>query len=359
MKKSLVYTITLLAILAISATALPSGRTATQPQDETGHLHLVYSHYFIEGALVVVGEVTNTGPNTITNIILTGQVAMSDGSQGTQGTKAWVVDLVPNQHAPFYMEFFAPNTLDGAWPSQDIVALEIYIANAEATSNYQYPDLTISGDRSSVGNTAEDNGVFWVSGSIQNTGTQQAQNVSIVATFYNSTGCPIGIGTTGQETVTPNMLSPQQTATFKLGAFDLNQTLVPSNLKITSYSLLAQVIAPILQGAAPQVTPTAPPSAVPSSNPSDTTSPTDSSSQPTDGGSGSNETGTPTWVYATAAVIVLAALIGVVMVVRRRKTQEETPARKPTKPATTAKKPAAKNPPQKPTAKKPLPKRPS
>ena len=56
------------------------------------------------------------------------------------GTKAWVAYIVPQQKAPFIMEF-APPQETGLWQPGDIGNIQFSVIQANATSQYQYPDL--------------------------------------------------------------------------------------------------------------------------------------------------------------------------------------------------------------------------
>jgi hypothetical protein len=80
--------------------------------------------------------------------------------------------------------------------------------------------LTITSKQSSIGSTTDDKGVFWVNGNIQNTGSQTASTITVFGTFYNSTGATVAVGYGS----TVASLSSSGSASFKLGAFDLNQT---------------------------------------------------------------------------------------------------------------------------------------
>jgi hypothetical protein len=121
--------------------------------------------------------------------------------------------------------------------------------------------LSVSGDSGS----ADSEGVYWVSGYIQNSGTQAATNILVVGTFYNSAGTVVAIGYT--DPLTPNPLEPSSSATFKVGAFDRNQTEVASDQKIARYSLLVQAQAPVLSGTPPSPTPTPEATPTPTSSP--------------------------------------------------------------------------------------------
>jgi hypothetical protein len=281
---------------------------------------LSYSYYFDSiPFLDVVGEVQNMGPNTIDTVVLSGTIYTTDGEAVAFSlpTTVLVKYLLPQQKAPFYMEF-PPEvsiTKDYSWISVGIDHVEFTVNNAKATSSYQYPDLTVT----SSSGAANAQGEYWVTGTVQNTGTQTATNVLIVATFYNASGTVVATGYTDQ--LTPTSLTPSSTTSFRVGAFDLNQTEVPSSLKIFSYTLLIQTEGPILTGTAPVSTPT------PTSPPS-TTPPSDSTPTPT-GSPGSGDNGlAPEIIYAIVVVIVILGLVGTWLLARKKKPQTKAQMKK-------------------------------
>jgi hypothetical protein len=261
-----------------------------------------------------VGKVQNVGQNTIDSVYIQGTILDPSGADvSDSGTRAWVAYLVPQQEAPFIMEFQLSN--GDPWTQDDIGSIQLSIAQANATSSYQYPDLTITSSTPSIGTTGDYNGAYSVSGEIKNTGTQTATNLTVVAAFYNSTGSVVGVGYT--DYLTPADLAPSGLIPFQVYALDLNQSEVPTSLKITSYSLLVQTEFPILQGAAPVVTPYQ----------ASGSSPAPSSGSPTNSQSASNpvtnNSANPlnTTMIAVIAVIAIIAVIGVIVVVRKRKPQ--------------------------------------
>jgi hypothetical protein len=132
----------------------------------------------------------------------------------------------------------------------------------------------------------------------------------VVGTFYNATGTVIAMGYT--DTLTPASLSPSSTASFKVGAFDLNQSIVPSNLKIDHYSLLIQVEEPVLTGTAPTL---------PTSTPPSTTPPSDSTPSPSDE---NPDVLAPEAIYAIIIVIVILGLVITLLALRKTKSQEKS-----------------------------------
>ncbi len=137
------------------------------------------------------------------------------------GTQAWVAYIVPQQKAPFIMEF-APPQDDNVWEPGDVANIQLSVTQANATSKYQYPDLKITSSTPSIGTSGDYNGAYGVSGEIKNTGSQTATNLTVVAEFFNSTGSVVGVGYTTY--LTPTDLAPSGTTSFQVYALDLNQS---------------------------------------------------------------------------------------------------------------------------------------
>lgn len=294
---------------------------------------LSYSYYIDElGILDVVGEVQNVGPNTITEIALAGSVYSHgvdlDDSGCTVGIEQYPVEyLAPGQKAPFYMQFYEPSNPNypyETWYSLTSANVILSVTHANATNSYQYPDLNVISSAASLGTNPSgsnaDLGVYWVNGIVQNTGAQTAQNVTVLGTFYNSTGNVVAVGFSNSI----GSLAPSATSTFKLGAFDVNQTNVIESEKITSYSLLINALSPVLQGTPPATTPY--PTSEASSAPTGTSSTTGSSSS---SGTASNKSTSflSSTVIAVIAVVVVLAAVGALVAVRMRKPKETTKER--------------------------------
>src|SRR4030067_1968026 len=250
MKKSLVFFIVLLSLLSLGLTLIP--HVSSQPENIKV---LSYSWYTDSvDYFIVVGEVQNIGHNTIDTVGLSGTVYTQDGNaQANSYAPAFVKYLIPQQKAPFYMEFSSQSSPTGdlSWLSLGVDRIDLVVDLAEATSSYQYPDLTLEGSSASVVE-----GVYWVSGTVKNTGSQTAKNIRVIGTFYNASGTAVAAGYTAL--LTPTSLSPSGTASFKVGAFDLDQADGPPSLKISKYSLLIQTEEPILSGTPPPPSTTTP-----------------------------------------------------------------------------------------------------
>ena len=268
---------------------------------------LSYSWYIDSiGGFDVVGEVQNLGSTVLNPVVLSGTVFTPDGVAQAQSNPSvvYVNYMLPQQKAPFLMEF---RSGDLSWLSQGVDHVEFGVVRANATSSYQYPNLTVTSGKLST----DSEGVSWVSGTVQNTGGKTATNVRVIATFYNASKTVIAAGYT--DPLTPTSLNPSGYASFKVGAFDLNKTLeITPNREIASYTLLVQTAGPLLSGTPPPVS-----SSDSSSTPAE--SPTDSSSN-----SGSSSPETPYMRYVAIVVIVVILIGGALLVFKRRKSSKAT-----------------------------------
>ena len=265
MRKRTIHLFILIAVLSIALNFVPNVFSQSE------NIKVLSHSWYIDslGYFVVVGEIQNIGSATIDRIVVGGTVYTIDGiAQANSYTTAYVRYLVPQQKAVFYMEFSPTNDDTGeTWIYSGIDHVDFTVLQAEATSSYQYPDLTITISSAAIGSSATDKGVYWVNGVVQNTGTQTAKNIRVIAAFYNASGTVVATGYTNP--LTPTSLSPSGTASFKVGAFDMNQTEVPSSLRISSYALLIQAESPILTGTAPLPSDTEPTNSSSPSNPDD------------------------------------------------------------------------------------------
>jgi flagellar basal body-associated protein FliL len=317
MRKKIICVFVALALVSLALALIPA--VFSQPEN----IKVLNYTYYVDnqGILDVVGQVQNVGPNTVDPVYLTGSISSSSGEVLSQSfCKVWVAYLTPQQKAPFYMEFYPPQTTN-VWEPSDISKITLKPSIANATSSYQYPDLKITSSSASIGSTGDYNGAYLVNGIIQNTGSQTATNITVVGTFYNATGSVVAVGYTNY--LTPATVAPSGTVSFQVGAFDLNQTQVSSGEKISSYSLLVQAQGPILQGTAPIVTPYQGSGSSPSTS---TTSSPSSSSSPTD--VNSNNASNPAVIYAIVIVVVLIAVAGTIVALRKSKPHETVKAAK-------------------------------
>ena len=187
------------------------------------------------------------------------------------------------------------------------------------TSSYQYTDLTVTSSSATIGASGNFSGACLVNGIIQNTGSQTAQNVSMVATFYNSSGIVIAIGY--NTAFLTYSLAPSATIPFQVPAYDLNQSAVPSSEKISSYSLLIQDQGPILQGTPPAFTsnPNAQGSVTQTGGSSPTSSPTSTNST----GNAKANSLNPVPIVLIVVVIAIVAM-GAIVALRMIKPKKTT-----------------------------------
>lgn len=250
---------------------------------------LNYSYYIdFLGNLVLVGEVQNIGTTVLKYVDIAGRITGSDGSQAQWENRVLGLYLLPQQKAPFYLQFSKQSASYGSWFGVDILNVELVAYRALEITNYQYQNVKVTTHQGSANSVGE----YWVNGELKNIGTQTASNITIVATYYNSSGTTVAFGGTNRIST----LSPNETKTFKVGAFDLNQTEVSSDKKIYGYSLLVQVESPLSEGTAPTA----------SSAPAGTSGPTDSGSS-SDSDTGNN-------LDVTNLVIIVAVIVIVVVV---------------------------------------------
>ena len=301
MRKSIVYLSIALLLLSLGLNLVPNAFSQT-----INNINVVHSKtsWYVDsdGFVEVVGEVQNVGNTPVVTVFLQGSLWSSSGSDLSDSSCqifAWY--LLPNQIAPFKMEF-TPNP----WKPSEINSFNVTTIYAPATSSHQYTDIKITQSSSTIGTTGNYMGAYLVDGSIQNTGSQTAQNVTMVATFYNTTGSVVAVGY--NTNYVADSLAPSATVPFQVPAYDLNQSSVPASDKITSYSLSVQVEAPILNGTVPTVTP----------NPTQTSSQT-SPSSPLNSNGSPNSINT---LIVIIAIIAVVAAVGAILALKRNKSSE-------------------------------------
>ncbi len=286
LKKSNLSAVVLLVVFTFCIALVP----ITFGQVETVKV-LDYSYYIdFLGNLVLVGEVQNIGTTVLKNVDIAGRITSSDGSQAQWENRVLGLYLLPQQKAPFYLQFSRQSASYGSWFGITLLNVELVAYRASETTNYQYQNVKVTTHQGS----ANSDGEYWVNGELKNTGTQTASNITIVATYYNSTGTPVAFGGTNRIST----LSPDETKTFKVGAFDLNQTEVSSDKKIYGYSLLVQVESPLNEGIAPTA----------SSAPAGTSGPTDPDNE-SDMDTGNNLDSTNIVIIVAVIVIVVVVLL--------------------------------------------------
>ena len=256
--------------------------------------------------LIAVGEVQNTGSNTIGAVWVIGQAYDSNGTllASAEG-RSMVTNLAPNQKAPFYLDFTPENsvTQDQSWVP-NVTSVTVSVATITNATDTQYAGLTTSNL-----NGANNGGTYTVDGRIQNTGTQSVGDVAVVSTFYNANGTVVALGFSDLGVA----LAPGESTTFAMTPWDDTGTL---SSEIASYSILVQST-PITPAATPE--PTATPTTQPTSSPSGTSNPTQNP--------GSTET-IATYVLVIVVVGAVVAVVAVFLFLRRQEKsrQVEAPA---------------------------------
>ena len=304
MRKNSIYFLVLLTVLSLGLTSVQ--QVFSQPENIKVQN---YSWYVdSEGYFNIVGEVQNTGPNTIESVILEGIITTVEGNQTySNPTYVYVNCLVPQQKAPFYIELPPPQTDDLSWLSIAVDHIDFTVLSANVTSDYLYPNVTV---KSSSGGVDEE-GIYWVSGSVQNIGSQTASTIRVIGTFYNASGIVVAAGYTDH--LTPVSLSPSSVASFKVPAFNLNETLVSSAQKISSYSLLVQVKDPLQSGTPPSLPP------------SDSTPTSSSDGNPSSGTTTQSAPIAPETQIIAVIVVVILVVVGTIVVLNKRKARAQPP----------------------------------
>jgi len=325
MRKSIICLSIALLLLTSGLTLIPN--TFCQLQNNVYVLNSKTTwHIDSEGYVEVVGEVENEGHTPIYYVDLSGSLLGASGTDITDGScqsMAWY--LLPGQTAPFSMQFTPIS-----WAPSAIASFNVTGIVAPATDSYQYQGVTIVSSSPTVGTSGNFSGIYLVNGSIKNIGNLTAEQVSMVATFFDSAGSVVAIGY--NTTPVAESLAPGATVPFQVPSYQVNQTLEPASLKISSYALSVIMVGPILNETDGTV-PTPNPGTTQTSSPS-TPLPTSSPSASSSSNSAvtKNSNGSPnSTLIALTVVIAVVAGVGIILALRRGK-PEETVTEKPTRP---------------------------
>jgi len=302
LKKILAFVIlVVLALASFNVLSLPYVRAQTNEAQV-----LSYSWYIAPSTtttaeyindVIAVGEVQNTGSTTVGAIWVTGQTYDSNGTVlASTEAQAMATNLVPNQKAPFYLDFTPEEsvTQDQSWvPNVTSVTVSVATITNASDSSTQYTGLTTSNL-----NIDNNDGNYTVSGIIQNTGDQSVEDVALASTFYKSNGTVIAVSFTDLGAT----LVPGQPTTFEVTPWDNTATL---SSEIESYTIMVQSI-PVTPTATPEQTaqPTTQPTSSPSGSPNPTKNP-----------------GIMTSIPPYALVIVVIAVVAIIaglMLLRKR-----------------------------------------
>jgi hypothetical protein len=291
-KKTVICLTVLVLMFSLTLTFIPPAHSQINFKTDIDPNIVVtnYSWYIAsDGTLKIVGLVQNQGNNTIDPVYLRGSVYSINGEElGDTATQVLVRYLLPQQKAPFIMQFGPPG-VQLSWNPSDPAHIR-FTGIGKETTGHQYADLTIQNMHTSIGTTAATGGLYAVNGTIKNVGTQTAQSISIAGAFFNKTGSVVAVGLINSYLV--DSLAPQKTVDFGILAFDKDQNQVPEESKIYNYYLLVQAGGPILEG-------------TPLATAGPTSSSTSGSSTPsTDSNSPLNLT-----VVAVIAVVIIAVVV--------------------------------------------------
>jgi hypothetical protein len=301
-----VVTAFMLVILVLSAFAALS---APNVKAQTLEAKIVSYRWYVSstsditewvGDLVAIGEVQNTGTATIGHVFILGNAYNSSNSlvDSTEGP-ALVENLLPGQKSPFIVDFLPEDspTQDQSWVSS-VTNVALSVATVLNSTEASYSGLTVPA--SSV--TGFDNsGVYTVTGTVENNGSQTTGDTWVVTTFCNAAGSVVALNYTDSLT---SSLSPGSEVQFT--ATPADNTAAISN-EISSYSVIPQSAPLSTSGATP----------TPSSGSSTAASPaTSTSPHPTSAPSKLNLAVT----YAVVtAVVVIAVVLAVLMLIRPRR----------------------------------------
>lgn len=227
------------------------------PQNVSSKTHgikvLDYTYYIdAVGVLDIVGEVQNIGTSTIEKATITAVVYCTDGTiQGTVTGHAWFTYMAPQQRSPFLLEIGIPADYDD-WYAVEISKVEITVKEANESNNYLYSDFKLTVKSAGYSTNVNEYGAYWIEGTVQNTGTQTASKLVVAAVYYNADGNLVAVGHTNY--LEPHDVKPSETVTFKVGAYDTTRYGGNRNSVITSYSLLVDLVSPLMTGKAPTAT---------------------------------------------------------------------------------------------------------
>jgi hypothetical protein len=155
--------------------------------------------------------------------------AYDSGQNALAGSsaRAYVSNFLPQQKAPFYIDFGPSNIAGTDWGST--VSSVVFTAfNAYSTSDQEYKYLALG---ISFNDTL--GGSYIVTGLLFNIGNQTANDIKVVGTYYNSVGTVVAVGFIN---VTES-LPPDNYTTYTVSEFDATPNLVA---QISNCSLLIQ-----------------------------------------------------------------------------------------------------------------------
>jgi hypothetical protein len=300
-----ILAITLLCILSITGFAvLLTVPTKAATSDATvlsssWYIAPVGGNAYSDNDLVAVGEVQNVGTANIQYMYVKAYAYDNDSNMLAESpsTQIFANNLEPEQKAPFYIDFAdlqLTATGDNTYTANvtSVVVVPYYVKNSD---DKMYLDLTVTSESSTTGG-------YSVIGSVKNTGSQIANQVRVITTFYNSSGKVVSINYTE---VLSDSLNPGSSVSFAAKPVDGYSG---ASGAIASYASMVQTKANVPTTTA---TPTAQPTATPNPTTSTSTSPT-----PTASITQNNQD--YTLIIVGIVVVIVAALAAVLLLRRNR-----------------------------------------
>jgi hypothetical protein len=313
LKKTAVFTLVMVCTACLSLALIPKGYSQADNIKVlsyswyTGPATSPTPYALNQFDFIVVGEIQNQGTTIADHVSLTGIVYLTNGTiVAESSTVAFVEEMLPQQKAPFYMDFapYSSSTGDLSWANDvGYIGFQTYVGNTTDTSQYQ--GLRVVSNSSFIDPTS---GVYNVTGTIQNTGNETTGHTWVVATFYNATGTVIGVSYTG---FLADSLDPFSYVFFGVSPFDGTSQI---NNQITSYALLIQT-RPLAATSSPSPSPTSSSSPLPTSSQSPTSS---SPTQPTSTPSGGTVPIPISVLYAAIAAIVVIVVVVTLLLIRKK-----------------------------------------
>ena len=233
---------------------------------------LSYSHYVAppntvlasaSGDLIVVGELKNVGSNTLGNVTVQGTAFSSSGSElAKTSSEAFVYDTLPNQTAPFYLDFnAASSSTDSLSFVSSVSSVIVTVTSVIDTTAKQYTGVIVPPVEGSFPYIP--NATYYVIGTLLNKGTQVDQDPWVVTTFYNSNGTVIGLNFT--DYLTKTLLPGDATRFYASPADDtaqLTNEIASYNLTVDSLTLAQPTSSPTSSATTPTTRwPQSPPAA--------------------------------------------------------------------------------------------------
>jgi hypothetical protein len=305
--------IAIVLIIVLSMASLCLTFTPKAKADNSDIKILSYSWYVApadtpivsKGDFVVVGEIQNSGSQIIDKPWVQAIAYTSDGiALASVYNPAYVKDILPQQKAPFYLDF----TTQAADPTGNysgtlswipfVAYVNATVGYGQVTEDQMYRGVVVVAKANVL------NDPFTVTGILQNSGSEPSGKVLVVTTFYDTAGKVIAANLTDYLT---SSLIPNGTASFTVTPMDNTASL---SSQITSYSLLVQTLE-VDNSTVSSPTPVASQSPAVSATPS-AASPTPASSEhPTQSPQGQQSSADLIYVVVGAvvvAIIVVAAL---------------------------------------------------